>query len=325
MPLVEETEERVEIALVQGPSICLELADAIVELALVLAHHLPHFDLRLLEACHDIILFHTLSSLDKLVTADIKHRLEPSDTDTGNFSCLGAAVDIDNILLFHIMLMPIARLKLHYSLVGFKSEGPFSMIKSGFMTMDWFFANTRTNVDTEHNNARAYKDATSSAWQMTGQTDSGCSETMNPAAAMADQPGFIPTAGFGLAGGCKVDENTELKWGNPDAWRVKGPKQLWARPFSTTPFMSGGDPGAVDNESKLIHSQLQRHPKDISTIMDKFIPNYYQPLLASKDADYKNVNNWVEVDGWIRGGDPTRLVMQSVQPNTAAPVPSAFS
>jgi hypothetical protein len=72
--------------------------------------------------------------------------------------------------------------------------------------------------------------------------------------------------------------------------------------------LGGGEPTAVNDESYLIHSQLQRVPKDISTIMDKFIPNYYQPLIPSKDADYQNVNNWVEMDGWTRGGDPTRLI-----------------
>jgi hypothetical protein len=118
MTLMEETKERVEIALVQGPSIRLELTDPIMELALVLTRHFPHFNLRLLEPCHDIILFHTLSTLDKLFTAHIEHWLESSDTDTSNFSCLGAAIHIDNVLLPHVMFVPITRLKLHYSFVG---------------------------------------------------------------------------------------------------------------------------------------------------------------------------------------------------------------
>ena len=175
-------------------------------------------------------------------------------------------------------------------------------------TVDWFFANTRTNVDTSRNNERTFADRSALSYQ-TGAVDAGCSDTLNPASAMADQPGMIAIGGYGMPGaGCKVDENSELRWGSPDAWRVKGPKQLWVRPFSTTPNLGGGEPTAVNDESYLIHSQLQRVPKDISTIMDKFIPNYYQPLIPSKDADYQNVNNWVEMDGWTRGGDPTRLI-----------------
>jgi len=174
--------------------------------------------------------------------------------------------------------------------------------------VEWFFANTRQGVDDTRVNARTFAN-TNALTRQTGAVDSGCSDTMNPAVAMADQPGMIATGGYGQPGmGCKVDDNTALLWGAEGAWRVKGPKQLWARPFSTTPYLGGGEPTAVDDESTLIHSQLQRTPKDVSTIMDKAIPNYYQPLLASKQADYQDVNKWVEVDGWTRGGDPTRLI-----------------
>jgi hypothetical protein len=40
--------------------------------------------------------------------------------------------------------------------------------------------------------------------------------------------------------------------------------------------------------------------------MDKAIPNFYQPLIGTKAAEYSNPYNWVE--GWTRGGDSTRLV-----------------
>jgi hypothetical protein len=43
--------------------------------------------------------------------------------------------------------------------------------------------------------------------------------------------------------------------------------------------------------------------------MDKMIPNYYQPLIGVKAADYTNVNHWVEQ--WTRGGDATRLLPQT--------------
>jgi hypothetical protein len=121
---------------------------------------------------------------------------------------------------------------------------------------------------------------------------------------------FAPTravGGFGQPGtGCKVDENTQLRWGSPNAWREKGPKQLWARPFSTTPYLGGGEPTAVDDETGLIHSAPPRNTKEASTIMDKTIPNFYQPLIDIKKSEYSNPNNWVE--SWTRGGDATRLV-----------------
>ena len=176
-------------------------------------------------------------------------------------------------------------------------------------TYDWFFAPTRIKADSyqEDTNAIASKNVLT---RQTASLTAGCSDTLNPAAAMADQPGMIAMGGYGQPGsGCKVDENTELRWGIEGAHRQKGPKQMWARPFATTPFMSGGDPLAVDDESGLIRSAPPRNRKDASTIMDKMIPNFYQPLIPVKASDYKDVNHWVEQ--WTRGGDATRLIPQT--------------
>lgn len=171
--------------------------------------------------------------------------------------------------------------------------------------LDYFFAPTRIKSDSYVEAAKNVAN-TSALTRQTGATDAGCSSTLNPAAAMADQPGMIAMGGFGLPGGCKVDENTELRWGVPGAWRQKGPKQLWARPFATTPNLGGGDQTAVDDESTLIHSALIRNRKEANSIMDKPIPNYYQPLISQKLSEYANPTNWVE--SWTRGGDATRLV-----------------
>jgi hypothetical protein len=173
-------------------------------------------------------------------------------------------------------------------------------------TYDWFFAPTRIKAD-------KYQEDTSdisSKNALTHQTlslSAGCSDTLNPAAAMADQPGMIAMGGYGQPGtGCKVDENTELRWGMEGAHRQKGPKQLWARPFSTTPYLGGGEPAKVGDETGLIFSAPPRGRKENTTIMDRAIPNFYQPLIDIKKSEYSNPSNWIE--GWTRGGDSTRLV-----------------
>ena len=173
-------------------------------------------------------------------------------------------------------------------------------------TLDWFFAPTRIKSDEYEKAAKQFANE-SSLTRQTLSLSAGCSDTLNPASAMADQPGMIAMGGYGMPGtGCKVDENTELRWGVPGAWRQKGPKQLWARPFATTPNLGGGDPGVVDDESGLIFSDPPRNRKEASTIMDKTIPNFFQPLIDIKKSEYSNPTNWVE--GWTRGGDSTRLV-----------------
>jgi hypothetical protein len=173
-------------------------------------------------------------------------------------------------------------------------------------TYDWFFAPTRIKADSYQSDTTDFANKSAVSRQTMGLY-AGCSDTLNPAVAMADQPGMIAMGGFGQPGmGCKVDENTELRWGIEGAHRQKGPKQQWVRPFATTPFLGGGEPTAVDDESGLIRSAPPRGKKEATTIMDRAIPNYYQPLLDDKKAAYNDVNHWIEQ--WTRGGDATRMV-----------------
>jgi hypothetical protein len=172
--------------------------------------------------------------------------------------------------------------------------------------LDWFYAPTRLVSDKWEEEAKTFANTTAVTRQ-TLNLSAGCSDTLNPAAAMADQPGMIAMGGYGQPGtGCKVDENTDLRWGIPGAWRQKGQKQLWARPFATTPYLGGGEPQAVDDESNLTFSAMIRNRKEAGTIMDKAIPNFYQPLITLKKSEYSKPTNWVE--DWTRGGDATRLV-----------------
>jgi hypothetical protein len=186
-------------------------------------------------------------------------------------------------------------------------QSPF--FSSGFYnkmsTLDWFFAPTRIKSDDYEKASKEFANQ-SGLTRQTASLGAGCSDTLNPAVAMADQPGMVAMGGYGMGGGCRVDENTELKWGTPGTARVKGPKQLWARPFATTPNLGGGEPTAVEDESGLIFSAPPRNRKEASTIMDKAIPNFYQPLIQIKQSEFSNPTNWVE--NWTRGGDSTRLV-----------------
>lgn len=170
--------------------------------------------------------------------------------------------------------------------------------------MDYFFAPTRIRSD-QYSEAQQNVANTSTMTRQTTAIGSGCSDTLNPAAAMADQPGFIATGGFGTLG-CKIDENTDLKWGIPGAWRQKGKNELWARPFATTPNLGGGDQDKVNDESFLIHSAMIKNRKEANTFMDSAFPNFYQPLLDIQASEHANPSNWVQ--NWTWGGDSTRLV-----------------
>lgn len=177
-------------------------------------------------------------------------------------------------------------------------------------TVDWFYATTRGNLDQSHVAEQNFANEAAMGRQTSFFGGGDCSGALSPASAMADQPGMIARGGYGMGDSCSIDTNTDLRTGDPEGSRVKGPKQMWARPFSTTPNLGRGrQADTVNDESSLIHAQLQRSKKEASTIMDKTIPNYYQPLIPVKQLEYENPNNWIQT--WTWGGDSTRLIKKT--------------
>ena len=72
--------------------------------------------------------------------------------------------------------------------------------------LDWFFAPTRIRSDEYEQAAKDFGNQ-STLTRQTLDTNAGCSASLNPAAAMADQPGMIARGGFGHAGGCVIHQN----------------------------------------------------------------------------------------------------------------------
>ena len=125
--------------------------------------------------------------------------------------------------------------------------------------------------------------------------------------AAAEYVGLVPRGNFGNSpeSGCAIDKHSELLWGDPASIRFKGPKQLFQRPWATTPFMGNGDPDVVPEESKLIFGHSTANRKSIQTISDKQFP-VFEPLIAEKESDIPDHNYFVEP--FLRGGFASRLV-----------------
>jgi hypothetical protein len=124
--------------------------------------------------------------------------------------------------------------------------------------------------------------------------------------AAAEYVGLIPKGGYGNSpGGCGIDKQSELLWGDPATVKYKGPKQLFQRPWATTPFMGGGDPDAVPDESKLIFGHSTANRKSIQTVTDKQFP-VFEPLIPERESDIPDNNYFVEP--FLRGGFASRLV-----------------
>jgi hypothetical protein len=121
-----------------------------------------------------------------------------------------------------------------------------------------------------------------------------------------DTPGLIPQKGYGNnKDGSTIDTQSELLWGAPNTARTKGVKQLFPRPFATTPNLSLGSIENIPDQSKVIFGHSTANRKSIQTVTDKQFP-VFEPLLPEKEADIAENNYFVEP--FLRGGLSSRLI-----------------
>lgn len=120
-------------------------------------------------------------------------------------------------------------------------------------------------------------------------------------------PGLIPKGNFGNSpeGGCAIDLQSDLLFGAPGTARTKGPKQVFARPFATTPFLGLGSIEGIDDQSRVMFGHSTANRKSIQTVTDKQFP-VFEPLIPEKAADIPESNYFVEP--FLRGGMASRLI-----------------
>ena len=140
--------------------------------------------------------------------------------------------------------------------------------------------------------------------QMTGSGSCGNGFAVTNA---SGNPGMIPRGNFGNSpeGGCAIQTQTDLLWGAPGTARFKGPKQLFQRPFATTPFLAGGTIDDIDNQSRVMFGHSTANRKSIQTVTDKQFP-VFEPLIPERASDIPENNYFVEP--FPRGGIVSRLI-----------------
>lgn len=124
---------------------------------------------------------------------------------------------------------------------------------------------------------------------------------------VSGNPGMIPRGNFGNSpeGGCAIDLQSQLLWGDAGTVRMKGPQQLFARPYSTTPFLGGGSIENIPDQSKVMFGHSTANRKSIQTVTDKQFP-VFEPLIDERKADIPEHNYFVEP--FLRGGQASRLI-----------------
>jgi len=105
------------------------------------------------------------------------------------------------------------------------------------------------------------------------------------------QPGINYTGGYQVgAGGCNIDANSE-------------------RPFKTVPYLGKGESNPLV-ESRLWQGDYNINKKSVNPTSEVcFVNHEMYPLIPSIASTITNPSNLVEgvaVNGWIRGGIPSR-------------------
>jgi hypothetical protein len=119
--------------------------------------------------------------------------------------------------------------------------------------------------------------------------------------------GLTPRGYFGNSpeGGCGIDLQTQMRNGDPSTVRLRGPKQLFQRPWATTPFMGAGNLDGIQDQSRVKYGYSTPNRKSIQTVMDRQFP-VFVPLIPEREADISESNHFVEK--FLRGGFASRLV-----------------
>jgi len=167
-----------------------------------------------------------------------------------------------------------------------------------------FHAVTRDGVPDKHGNANSTKRNMTATYYANIPEQCG---NGNAWQAAAEYVGLIPRGNYGNSpeGGCAIDTQSELLFGDPAAVRFKGPKQLFQRPFPTTPFLGLGTIEGIVDQNKVIFGHSTANRKSIQTVTDKQFP-VFQPLIQEKEDDIPGNNYFVEP--FLRGGFASRNV-----------------
>jgi hypothetical protein len=117
-------------------------------------------------------------------------------------------------------------------------------------------------------------------------TQSGCGNNW-AVQNVASNPGMIPKGNFGNSpeGGCGIDIQSDLLFGAPGTARQAGPKQLFPRPWATTPFLGLGTIDNIDDQSKVMFGHSTANRASIQTVTDKQFP-VFTPLLPELLDDF---------------------------------------
>lgn len=141
-------------------------------------------------------------------------------------------------------------------------------------------------------------------------TRSGCGNSW-ATQSVAGNPGLIGKGNYGNSpeGGCAIDLQSELLFGLPGTSRQAGPKQVFARPWATTPFLGLGTIEGIEDQSRITYGHSTANRKSIQTVTDKQFP-VFAPLIPELQSDFSEYSHSLGnlLPGGTHGYDKGRRV-----------------
>lgn len=173
-----------------------------------------------------------------------------------------------------------------------------------------FKFNNTTRIGSEMANLsqRSIQDVNAGNYLLTNYYSHDCNMTQGMSVALSEPSINFKGAHQLAGGGCNVDTNSELLLGKIQT-NPRGRVQLTERLFATVPYLGKGKINP-DVETELMTGDMITNKKSITNLSEKsYIPLSHPELipdLANTISNPKHLVEDVAVDGWIRGGLPSR-------------------
>jgi hypothetical protein len=179
------------------------------------------------------------------------------------------------------------------------------MSKSSYAPFD---NSTRIGSDATDISSRTVQSMVHANYMLNNFFSSDCN-MVRPIELATSQPNVFFKGGNQVgAGGCNIDQNSELLIGKINT-HPKCKISLLERPFKTVPYLGRGQSNPV-LESNIQQGELANNKKSVNLTTERsFIPYSNYPLLPHLASSVTNPANLVEgvaSEGWIRGGIPSR-------------------
>lgn len=132
----------------------------------------------------------------------------------------------------------------------------------------------------------------------------------------SQNPTVLFRDGYGITE-CYVDDDTQLRIGKSRK-NPKCPNQLFTRPYRTVPYMGRGS-GNSCIESQIRHGEDTKEKKQCNVLAGVTISNVdpaSMPMighLKENIQDPVHIVPEVALDGWVRGGAPSRQIVRDIE------------